>query len=97
MADFILLMHADGGPETDADWEAYFEVLQASGQFRGGSAIGAGGAFRRGDAGPAGSTTLTGYIRVEADTLEAAQVFLIGNPVFEAGGTVEIRELPRTD
>jgi hypothetical protein len=24
-------------------------------------------------------------------------ITLIGNPVFEAGGTVEIRELPRTD
>ena len=96
MADFILLMHADGGTESGADWTAYFDLLEASGQFRGGSAIGAGGSFRRGDAGPPGAIPLTGYIRVEADSLEAAQVFLIGNPVFEAGGTVEIRELPRS-
>jgi len=25
-----------------------------------------------------------------------ARTLLVGNPVFEAGGTVEIRELPRT-
>lgn len=39
---------------------------------------------------------VTGYIRVRADNLEAARKFLTDNPVFEAGGTVEIRELPRT-
>ena len=38
---------------------------------------------------------LSGYIRVQAETLEAAKKLLEGNPVFEAGGTVEIRELPR--
>ena len=39
---------------------------------------------------------LAGYIRVNADSLEQAKALLAGNPVFEAGGTVEIRELPRT-
>jgi len=34
---------------------------------------------------------------VTADSLEAAKSLLLGNPVFEAGGTIEIRELPRTD
>lgn len=41
------------------------------------------------------SAHLTGFIRVEADRLEQAKCSLIGNPVFEAGGMVEIRELPR--
>jgi hypothetical protein len=39
---------------------------------------------------------LAGYIRVTADSLDAARSLLAGNPHFEAGGTVEIRELPRT-
>lgn len=34
---------------------------------------------------------------VAADSLDAARALLAGNPVFEAGGTVEIRELPRTE
>ena len=38
---------------------------------------------------------LSGYLRVEAASLEDACRFLEGNPVFESGGTVEIRELPR--
>jgi hypothetical protein len=40
---------------------------------------------------------LAGFIRVNADSLDRAKSLLVGNPVFEAGGTVEIRELPRTD
>lgn len=40
---------------------------------------------------------LTGYIRVSADSMDQAKSLLAGNPHFEAGGTVEIRELPRTD
>ena len=41
-------------------------------------------------------TPLTGYIRIRAESLEAARHYLSGNPTFEAGGTVEIRELPRS-
>lgn len=46
---------------------------------------------------PPGAITahLSGYIRVQAESLEAAKALLDGNPTFEAGGTVEIRELPR--
>jgi hypothetical protein len=36
---------------------------------------------------------IVGYLFVQAEDLEAAQAFLPGNPVFEAGGTVEFREL----
>lgn len=35
------------------------------------------------------------YIRVKAGSLTDARALVVGNPVFEAGGTVEIRELPR--
>jgi hypothetical protein len=33
---------------------------------------------------------------VQAENLERARELVQGNPVFEAGGTVEIRELPKT-
>jgi len=38
---------------------------------------------------------LSGYIRIQADNMSHARKLLEGNPMFEAGGTVEIRELPR--
>jgi len=95
MTDYLFLMHDDAtAPESDAAWEAYLHKLRASGQFEGGSAIGPGECVTK--AGPSAGITahLSGYIRVRAETLAAAKRLLEGNPVFEAGGTVEIRELP---
>ncbi len=96
MNDYILLMHGDTTMVTPNDmWEAYFSFLNASGVFDGGSSIGGGRCFRKnGNPGPE-AIHLTGYIRVRAESLEAASRFLSGNPVYECGGTVEIRELPR--
>lgn len=96
--DFILLMHGDTTSPTDEDrWQAYFAFLAERNAFAGGSAIGDGAAFRK--VGEPGSVShrLTGYIRVRAESLEEARDLLAGNPVYEAGGTVEIRELPRDD
>lgn len=95
MAEFILLMHADGGPESAADWARYLEGLRATGKALGGSAIGAGVCVRRNGVAAPVSAHLTGFIRVEADSIDAARAFLHGNPAYEAGATVEIRELPR--
>ena len=46
--------------------------------------------------GPAPEITryLGGYIKVRAASLDAARELVAGNPVYEAGGTVEVRELP---
>ena len=96
MPDFMLLMHDDvTADENPAAWDAYFTRLNRDGAFRGGSSIGPGTTVRR--EGEAGHLTahLTGFIRIEADDLEHARQFVVGNPVFEAGGTVEIRALPR--
>jgi hypothetical protein len=41
------------------------------------------------------SAHFTGFIRVKAATMEDAVKLLNGNPVYESGGTVEVRELPR--
>lgn len=99
MNQYLLLMYEDapvkGGMSDDGAWTQYFQSLHASGQFDGGSAIGTGACFS--SAGSARTITqhLTGFIRVRAASLEDARCFLQGNPVYEAGGTVEIRELPR--
>ena len=99
MNDYILLMHSDSTDSVAANdsvaWNNYFTLLQKGGLFDGGSVIGKGLAFRKTGQPGAGSEHLSGYIRLRAASLEQAQSFLSGNPVYEAGGTVEIRELPR--
>jgi hypothetical protein len=96
MADFILLMHDDAPSRTsDDDWANYFKILRASGAFEGGSAIGDGVCARKDGASRPIAKHITGYIRVTARDLADAKRFLKGNPVYEAGGTIEIRELPR--
>jgi hypothetical protein len=100
MNDYILFMHddaADAAIAADGNlWAQYMSTLRASGRFDGGSAIGTGIAFQKGAAGKAAATAISGFIRIRAENADAAQEFLIGNPIYEAGGTVEIRELPRT-
>ncbi len=88
-------MHGDAtAPESDEAWGAYFGRLHASGAFMGGSSIGAGDSFRKSATPAPVSGQLTGYIKVEAADFAAARLWLEGNPVYEAGGTVEVRELP---
>jgi len=97
MPDYLMLMHNDPTKAArDSDWTAYIEVLAKTGKLRGGSAIG-GGVSRR-KSGPASPITahIGGFIRIEADSLADAEILLAGNPVYENGGTVEIRELPKT-
>ncbi len=97
MADFLFLMHDDVVHAADPEaWATYFVMLRERGAFEGGSAIGGGRALRK-IGHPASMTVdIGGYIRVQAEDLDAAAALLAGNPVYEAGGTVEIRELPRS-
>ena len=97
MPDFLLLMHNDAPNERLSDWDAYLSTLEASGHLRGGSAIGDGVCVRKDGRPVAIAAHLSGFVRIEAASMEEAQRLLAGNPVFEAGGTVEIRTLPVTD
>ena len=96
MADYIFLMHDDAAGGTGLDWEPYLSRLRETGVFQGGSEIGDGACFRKAGAAPEPTAHIGGFIRVTASDLDAAKKLLAGNPVFEAGGTVEIRELPRS-
>jgi hypothetical protein len=96
VADYLLLMHDDAVADSEA-WGPYLQGLQQRGVLEGGSAIGGGLCARKSGNPPPLTDHITGFIRVSADSLEQAKSLLAGNPVFEAGGTVEIRELPRTD
>jgi hypothetical protein len=98
MNDYILLMHNDA-PTSDGDrtaqWAAYFAKLRQARAFEGGSSIGDGVCVSKAGSPPGITRHLSGYIRVQAESLDKARELVNGNPVFEAGGTVEIRELPR--
>ncbi|MBB3121708.1 hypothetical protein [Pseudoduganella violacea] len=100
MNDYILFMHNDVVDYAVADdanrWEQYILTLESSGQFDGGSAIGPGVLCKQHGRDQPAPTDIRGYIRVRADDVDQARQYLIGNPTYEAGGTVEIRELPRT-
>jgi hypothetical protein len=96
--DYLFFMHDDVvlGSEAIGDdaWELYIAKLQQGGHFSGGSAIGGGITINKSGAGSKRITRqLTGYLRINADNVEQAKALVVGNPVFEAGGTVEIREL----
>jgi hypothetical protein len=96
VTDYIFFMHDDAS-DGENDWGPYLAKLKNGGSFEGGSAIGNGVCVRKSGAVPSLTAHLTGYIRVNADNLDHAKTMLAGNPHFESGGTVEIRELPRTD
>ena len=96
MPDYIFLMN-DESDADDSAWGPYLRRLQQGGFFQGGSAIGGGVCLRKSGTPAPVTAHLAGFIRVNADSLDEAKSLLVGNPVFEAGGTVEIRELPLTD
>ena len=96
MAEYIFFMHDDAILEEQGSWEVYISSLANAGAFDGGSEIGEGACVRKSGAPASPSKHLSGYMRVTADNLDHAKSLLSGNPHYEAGGTVEIRELPRS-
>jgi hypothetical protein len=99
MNDYIFLMHNDAkdAKRTRGDeWAACFAKLRQAGAFQGGSAIGDGVCLSKAGTPPGITPQLSGYIRVQAESLNRARELVQGNPIFEAGGTVEIRKLPKT-
>lgn len=99
MNDYIFLMHDDapeGGDGGSAgDWRTYIAMLAKHGGFDGGSEIGDGECVNKSGVSSEITTHLVGYLLVQAKDMAAAKELLKGNPVFEAGGTIEIRELPQ--
>jgi hypothetical protein len=98
MPDYILLMHNDAtAPLNVDDWGPYIAGLNAADALQGGSAIGEGVCLRKTGPAPGITSHVSGFMRIGAASLDEARGLVSGNPVFEAGGTVEIRELPRTE
>lgn len=100
MNDYMLLMHDDspnaGDSSIQHDWQPYLARLRNTGRLAGGSAIGTGVCVSKSGVAKDITAHLLGFIRIQANSIDEARKLLDGNPVYEAGGTVEIRELPRT-
>ncbi len=87
-------MHNDTvAPEHVDDWGAYLGRLRDGGEFEGGSSIAAGSGYRKQGSPAPGADQLVGYLLVRARSADEVLAHLEGNPVYEAGGTIEIREL----
>lgn len=98
MAEYILLMHNDTETQIGGEqWDVYLEELNTRNLLRGGSEIGSGMCMRKLDSAPEISKHINGYVKIEAKDLAQARKLVNGNPVYEAGGTVEIRELPQSN
>ena len=100
MNEFLFLMHADAPAaerESQPTWVTYLAKLQSAGVLLGGSAIGDGICVSKRGAEGEIARHISGYLKVKAESMDAARALLEGNPVYESGGTVEIRELPRTE
>jgi hypothetical protein len=101
MHDYILLMHDDAGEtagaDTDTAWGQYLEALETTGRLVSCSAVGEGRRFRLTAPTEAMTSHITHYIHLQAESIDEARMFLEWNPVFVAGGTVEIRELLSRD
>ena len=99
MDTYTIFMHDDADNSRVASSagarERYFTMLQQSGRLAGGSAIGGGLCVSKAYAARPITSHLAGYILVQAESLDDAKTLLDGNPWLDAGGTVEIRALPR--
>lgn len=94
MAEFLFLMHALPDGVAEGDWSPWLDKLERSGHLRGGSEIGGGKACCKHGKPNALTHHINGFVRIEAKDMKEAEMLLAGNPVFEAGGTIEIRDLP---
>ena len=87
MAQFVMVMM---GSASSGDWDSYIDRLIQSGSFRGGSSLGRGARISKD--GSDGDCSVTGYMRLEVADLDEARKLVAGNPLYEAGGYIELLE-----
>ncbi len=87
MTDYVMIMM---GSASSGDWDSYVESLIASGKFRGGSSLGNGISVSKDE--EDGVCQITGFMRFSADNIEEVKRLIPGNPLYEAGGCVELLE-----
>ena len=96
MMQYLLLIQNNAqSPTTPAEWDRFFAAAQASGMFKGGSALGDRTVV--GDTTSAQSTKhIGGYMRFDSDDRAKLLELLKQHPVVLHGGSVELCEMPKT-
>lgn len=90
---YLVLVHAaTQSPTTPEEWEQFFAAAAASGLFRGGSALGSRELLGT-DPEARPTDAVGGYMRFDADDVEALRALLAHHPVVLHGGTVEMCEM----
>lgn len=94
--EYILFIHNNTDIQTKAeDWDRFFALARGSGLFQGGSEIGK--RIQLGGKKIADTTeSIAGYMRFEAEDINALKNLLNEHPVLKSGGTLELCELPET-
>ncbi|MEZ4364410.1 MAG: hypothetical protein R3B48_29815 [Kofleriaceae bacterium] len=91
MPEFLLIMKRGGAATRDEDWATYLKELRGSPLFRGGSSLGNGVAIA--DKREGGACSVTGFMRFAAASRDEVRALVRGNPLYEAGGELELLEL----
>lgn len=87
MPQYVMVMM---GAASSGDWDNYIGVLVNSGCFTGGSSLGNGISVSKNEADR--ECQITGYMRFSAQNIDEARKLVAGNPLFEAGGRIELLE-----
>jgi hypothetical protein len=94
MQRFLVLMNSDTeSPEQSGLWDSYINGLIEAKHLLGGSSLGNGVTVRKPKLDGTPIANHVGYLLLEATNIEEAKTLLLGNPVYEAGGSIEIHEL----
>jgi hypothetical protein len=93
---YLLLIHDNTLTTPSAEeWTDFCDRASASGQFRGGSEVGARQTLG-GRGGDLSSAHIVGYMRFDADDRQTLLDLLATHPNLVHGGTVELCELPKS-
>lgn len=91
MQYLALMIGGSKSDSTEEQWSHFFDVANNSGIFRGGSALGESSVI--GPASHVGSG-LVGFMRFEADTIDAVHDLLQSHPMVINGGSIKVYHCP---
>lgn len=90
---YLMLNH---GSASSEEWTAYIQLLSSNRHLQGGSALADGISLQNSSFSAPISPTITGYILIQAESLDQAQSLVAQSPIHKSGGTVELFTLVRT-
>ncbi|WP_029247892.1 YciI family protein [Schlesneria paludicola] len=93
MTEYLMINHGIGAP---ADWDTYFKMLRDHNHMMGGSALEPVVSVKESVFSEVSTPTITGYLLIQAESLERAKEIMALSPVHKAGGTVELFTLVRS-